>query len=159
MQTPDSHPVAVLGYGCWERRFGSDPSIIGKTVQFNSRPFTIIGVAPKGFIGTEVCYAPEMFIPMMMAKAIEPSSTYLEKRDSNNMFAVGRLKPGVSFAQARASLETLTAQMAQDYPENVGRGITPGPARVCSFLTLRIRFSLLPVSWRWSARWCSCLRV
>ncbi len=122
--TPDSHPVAVLGYGCWERRFGSDPSIIGKTVEFNSRPFTIVGVAPKGFIGTEVCYEPEMFIPVMMAKAIEPSSTYLEKRDSNNMFAVGRLKPGVSFAQARASLETLTAQMAQDYPENVGRGIT-----------------------------------
>ena len=122
-QTPDSHPVAVLSYGCWQRRFASDPSIVGKTVEFNSRPFTVIGVAPKGFIGTEVAYAPEMFIPMMMAKTIEPGSTYLEKRDSNNMFTVGRLKPGVTLAQARPALETLTAQMAQDYPENAGRGI------------------------------------
>ncbi len=121
--TPDSHPVAVLGYGCWQRRFGSDPAIVGKTVEFNSHPFTVIGVAPKGFIGTEVAYDPEMFIPMMMAKTIEPGSHYLEKRDSNNLFTVGRLKPGVSFTQAKASLETLTAQLAQDYPENVGRGV------------------------------------
>ncbi len=122
-QTPDSHPVVVLSHGCWKQRFGSDLSIVGKTVEFNSRPFTVIGVAPEGFIGTEVAFAPEMFIPVMMAKAIEPGSNYLEKRDSGNMFTVGRLKPGVSEAQAKASLETLTAQMGQDYPENAGRGI------------------------------------
>jgi predicted permease len=121
--TPESHPVAVLGYGSWQRRFASDPAIVGKTVEFNSRPFTVIGVAPKGFIGTEVCYDPEMYIPMMMAKTIEPTSNFLEKRDSNGLFAVGRLQPGVSFAQAQASLETLTAQMARDYKENVGRGV------------------------------------
>ena len=60
---------------------------------------------------------------MMMAKTIEPTNNFLEKRDSNGLFAVGRLKPGVTFAQAQASLETLTAQMAQDYKENVGRGV------------------------------------
>ena len=109
-QTPDSHPVAVISYNCWQRRFGGDPAIVGKTVEFNSRPFTIIGVAPKGFIGTEVAYDPEMFVPVMMAKAIEPGSTWIDKRDSNNLFTVGRLKPGVSFAQAKAALETLTAQ-------------------------------------------------
>ena len=58
-QTPDSHPVAVVSHNCWQRRFGGDPAIVGKTVEFNSRPFTIIGVAPKGFIGTEVAYDPE----------------------------------------------------------------------------------------------------
>ncbi|MFL6584245.1 MAG: ABC transporter permease [Chthoniobacterales bacterium] len=122
-QTPDSHPVAVLGYGCWERRFGSDTAIVGRTVEFNSRPFTIIGVAPKGFIGTEVAYEPEMFIPVMMSKTIEPGSNYLDRRDSSNMFTVGRLKPGITLEQARPALETLTAQLAKDYPENVGRGI------------------------------------
>ena len=125
-QTPDSHPVAVISYNCWQRRFGSDPAIVGKTVEFNSRPFTIIGVAPKGFIGTEVAYDPEMFVPVMMAKTIEPGSTWIDKRDSNNLFTVGRLKPGVSFAQAKAALETLTAKLAQDYPENVGFGIRLG---------------------------------
>src|SRR5438477_2389050 len=125
-QTPDSHPVAVISYNCWQRRFGGDPAIVGKTVQFNSRPFTVIGVTPKGFIGTEIAYDPEMFIPVMMAKTIEPGSTWLDKRDSNNLFTVGRLKPGVSFAQAKVALETLTAKLAQDYPENVGFGIRLG---------------------------------
>ena len=125
-QTPDSHPVAVMSYNCWQRRFGGNPQIVGTTVEFNSRAFTIIGVAPKGFIGTEVAYDPEMFIPVMMAKTIEPMSTWLDKRDSNNLFTVGRLKPGVSPGQASAQLETLTAQLAKDYPENVGRGIRLG---------------------------------
>ena len=125
-QTPDSSPVAAISYNCWQRRFGGDPAIVGKAVEFNSRPFTIVGVAPKGFIGTEVAYDPEMFIPVTMAKTIEPGSTWLEKRAASNLFAVGRLKPGVSLNEARAQLETLTAQMAKDYPENVGRGIRLG---------------------------------
>ncbi len=121
--TPGSHPVAVLSYGCWERRFGADPSIVGQTVQFNGRPYTVVGVAPKGFIGTEVAYQAEMFIPMMMSKEIEPGSNSLERRMNDNEFVVGRLKPGVSTAQAQAELQTLTAQLAKDYPENAGRGI------------------------------------
>jgi len=125
-QTPDSHPVAVISYNCWERRFGGDPAVVGRTVELNSRPFVIIGVAPKGFLGTEVAYDPEMFVPVMMAKTIEPGSRWIDKRDSNNLFTVGRLKPGVSFAQAKAALETLIAKLAQDYPENVGRGIRLG---------------------------------
>ena len=125
-QTPDSHPVAVISYNCWQHRFGGDPQIVGKIVEFNSRPFTVVGVGPKGFIGTEVAYEPEMFIPVMMAKTIEPGSTWIDKRDSNNLFTVGRLKPSVSVAQAKAELETLTAQLAKDYPVNVGRGIRLG---------------------------------
>ena len=112
-QTPDSHPVAMISYSCWQHRFGGDRAIVGKTVEFNSRPFTIIGVAPKGFIGTEVAYDPEMFIPIMMAKTIEPGSTWIDKRDSNNLFTVGRLKPGVSFAQAKTELETLDGATCQ----------------------------------------------
>ncbi len=82
--TPGAAAVTVLSHGCWQSRFGSDPAIVGKTVLLNNRTFTVIGVAPKGFIGTEVAYAPEMWVPTMMAKEIEPGSNYLEQRDSDN---------------------------------------------------------------------------
>lgn len=123
-QTPKSHPVVVLSYGCWQKRFGSDPSIVGRTVSLNNVPFTVVGVARKGFIGTEVAYAPEIWAPVMMAPVIEPGSTYIENRDSDNMFVVGRLKPGITKAQAEASLKALTIQMGEEHPkENAGRGI------------------------------------
>src|SRR6266568_3583733 len=77
-QTPDSHPVVVLSNACWKKRFGGDPSIVGRSVSINNRPFTIIGVAPKGFVGTEVAYAPQFWAPMMMAKQVEPGSTWLD---------------------------------------------------------------------------------
>lgn len=123
-RTPGSHPVVVLSHGCWQRRFGSDPAIIGKSVLFNGRPFTIIGVAPEGFVGTEVAYSPEMWIPLMMAKQVEPGSTWLDDRDSDNLFVVGRLKNGVTMPQAAAELQGITLQMAKEHPkENAGRGV------------------------------------
>ncbi|MDP9099961.1 MAG: ABC transporter permease [Verrucomicrobiota bacterium] len=123
-QTPKSHPVAVLSYACWQKRFASDPAIVGRTISFNNVAFTVVGVAAKGFIGTEVAYAPEMWVPVMMGPVIEPGSTWLENRDSDNMFVVGRLKPGVTRAQAEASLKAVTLEMAKEYPaENAGRGI------------------------------------
>ena len=103
----------------------SDPAIVGRTVPFNNHPFTVIGVAPKGFIGTEVAYAPEFWAPLMMAKQIEPGSTWLEHRDSDNLFVIGRLKPGVTAAQAEApNCEAHHGEMAKEHPtENAGRGI------------------------------------
>jgi macrolide transport system ATP-binding/permease protein len=123
-KTPGSHPVAILSYGAWQRRFGSDPAIVGQTISLNNRAYTVVGVAPKGFGGTEVAYAPEFWTPIMMAKEIEPDSNYLESRESDNLFVVGRLKPGVTRAQAEAALQTITAQLAKDFPkEDAGRGL------------------------------------
>jgi predicted permease len=123
-QTPNSHPVAVLSDACWQKRFAADPSIVGKTVSFNNVAFTVIGIAPKGFIGTEVAYAPEMWVPMMMGPVMEPGSKWLEQRDSDNLFVVGRLKPGVTKAQAESSLQAITLQMASEHPtELAGRGL------------------------------------
>lgn len=123
-QTPKSHPVAVLSYGCWQKRFASDPSIVGRTILLNNVPFNVIGVAPKGFIGTEVAYAPEMWVPLMMGPVMEPGSTWLEHRDSDNLFVVGRLKPGMTKEQAEASLQSVTFEMGKDHPaENAGRGL------------------------------------
>ena len=124
-QTPGSHPVVVLSYTCWQKRFAGDPAIVGRTILLNNHTFTVIGVAPKGFIGTEVAYAPEYWAPMMMAKVIEPGSRWLDSRDSNNLFMIGRMKPGVTPAQVKASLDAITLQLGKEYPaENEGRGIT-----------------------------------
>jgi predicted permease len=123
-QTPNSHPVVVLSYGCWQKRFASDPAIVGRTISLNNVVFTVVGVAPKGFIGTEVAYAPEMWVPMMMGPVIEPGSKWLEQRDSDNLFVVGRLKPGVTKAQAEASLKAVTLEMGKEHPaENASRGL------------------------------------
>jgi macrolide transport system ATP-binding/permease protein len=123
-RTPGSHPVVVLSHACWQKRFGADPSIIGRSISINNRAFTIIGVAPEGFIGTEVAYAPELWASMMMAKQIEPGSTWLDARDSDNLFVVGRLKPGVTARQAESELKAITLQMAKEHPtENAGRGV------------------------------------
>src|SRR3954469_12794450 len=123
-QTPKSHPVVVLSYGCWQKRFASDPSIVGRTVSLNNVTFTVVGVARKEFIGTEVAYSPEIWTPLMMAPVIEPGSNYLENRDSDNLFVVGRLKPGVTKAQAQAALTAMTNEMGEEHPkENAGRGV------------------------------------
>ena len=129
-QTEGSHPVAVLGYGCWQRRFGADPNITGQTVTLNGHAFNVVGVMPKGFIGTEVAYAPEIFVPTMMAKVIEPGGSWLDERQDDNLFTIGRLKPGVTRAQAESELQAITLQLAKEHPqENEGRGVhlaTPG---------------------------------
>ena len=129
-ETPDSHPVAVMGYGCWQKRFAADPNIAGKTVSINNHNFTVVGVAPKGFVGTEVGFAPDLFVPMMMDNVIEVDSTLLHSRADDNLFVVGRLKPGVTAPQAESAFQAITLQLAQEHPkEDEGRGVklmTPG---------------------------------
>ena len=129
-KTEGSHPVAILGYGCWQHRFGADPNIVGQTVTLNGHAFNVVGVMPKGFIGTEVAYAPEIFVPTMMDKVIEPGADWLNARQDDTLFTIGRLKDGVTRAQAEANLQAITLQLAQEHPqENGGRGVrllTPG---------------------------------
>ena len=139
-----SHPVAVISHTLWQTRFGGDPSIVSSDVLINGKKFKVIGVTPAGFNGTEVIYTPEIYVPFAMQKWIEPQSDYLDKRDSTNMFAVGRLKPGVNAAQAEASLNVLAAQLAKDFPnENEGLKIQVVPP---GFILPQIRSAMLSVS-------------
>jgi macrolide transport system ATP-binding/permease protein len=139
-----SHPVVVISHSLWQRRFGGDPSVIDSDVLINGMKFKVIGVAPAGFKGTEVIYTPEIYAPFATQKWIEPESDYLDKRDESNMFAVGRLKPGVSAAQAEASLNLLAAQLAKDFPnENEGLGIQVIPP---GFVVPQFRNTMLGVS-------------
>jgi predicted permease len=127
-KTPGAHPVAVITWSCWQKRFAADPSIAGREIIVNSRNFTIIGVAPPEFRGTEIAYTPEIWFPVMMLREVEPGSDWLERRDTENIFALGRLKAGVSSAQAESQLRAISAQLAREHPaENEGKTIVVSP--------------------------------
>ena len=127
-KAPGAHPVAVITYNCWQRRFGGAADAVGKSVIVNGRSFSIIGVAPQGFYGSEISYVPEMWFPVMMLAQIAPGSNYLEDRDTAIFFVQGRLKPGVSASQAEAALKAIAAQLAREYPnENENKTIELSP--------------------------------
>src|ERR1017187_4008481 len=117
---PGGHPVAFLTWPCWQNRLGGAPAVVGSTVKFNGMDFTILGVTPQGFFGTELYFAPDVFFPMMMQKQLEGGSGYLEKRGTSNTFIAGRLKPGVTMARAEAGLNSVARGLAQQYPEDDG---------------------------------------
>jgi predicted permease len=114
---PNAHPIAVLSYGCWQRRFASDPAIVGSAVMINGHNFTAVGVAPPNFTGTESVFTPEFWIPSMMQEWIE-SSNGMESRGNGQWLVVGRLKPGIAAAQAQAQLNTVAQQLEKEYPGN-----------------------------------------
>jgi predicted permease len=120
-QEDDRHvgeaPYAVLSYECWQGRFGSNPAIIGRTVRLNRTPFTVIGVAPKGFRGTEVFFRPDLWVPMMMEPQIEVGNPWLDSRNTGNTWIIGRLKPGVTSGAAEADLNAVAAQLGREYPQ------------------------------------------
>jgi predicted permease len=123
-RTALSAPVAVISHACWKRRFGADPSVVGRDVLLNGHPFRVVGVMPEGFAGTEIIYTPEVWVPMTMQAWIEPGNEWLERRGTQNIFAVGRLKDGVTAEQAQASLNLLAAQVGREYPDtNEGQKI------------------------------------
>jgi putative ABC transport system permease protein len=128
-QTPGAKLVAVLGYGEWQKRYGGDPSIVGRTINLNGNAFTVVGIMPKGFKGTNAIGAPALWVPYMtyqqtttgfFRELSEPTS-----RRGLVFNMTGRLKPGVSVQQAEANLKTIARQLEQEYPnENQGRSVT-----------------------------------
>jgi predicted permease len=106
-RVPGGHPVAMLSYSFWQSRFSSDPSIVGKQIVTNGYTFTVIGVSQAGFDGVELGYKSKVFVPMMMKAQMTPRSGGLEDRSLSWVTAFGRLKPGISIAQANASLQPL----------------------------------------------------
>lgn len=116
-RAPGAHPVAVLSHGCWQQRFGADPGIVSQTIILNGSPFTVIGIAPEGFSGTERLFTAEIWVPSMMQSWIDPGSGGLEPRESAQWFTAGRLKPGVNIAQAQAALNALAADLGREYPQ------------------------------------------
>jgi predicted permease len=120
------HPLAVISYSCWQSRFGGDPDVAGKKVKIAGLDYTIVGVTPPAFIGTELVYTPEIFVPVAMAEQIEQSN-WLDERGNDNALVVGRLKPGISMKSADAALNTIATALGREYKEDAGVSIVLSP--------------------------------
>ena len=127
-KTLGANPVAVVSYGLWTRRFGSDNNFIGSTLTLNGQPFTIIGVAPPNFKGTgALAGTDELWIPVSMRDYILTGQ--LKAFENNRRFRwlnmIGRLKPGIAMGQAEADMKTIASSLEEQYPnENGGRTIS-----------------------------------
>lgn len=120
VREPGKSPVCVLNYNFWRRRFQGDAGVAGRTLKINGHRFTIAGVAPRGFIGTTLFnFVPDVWVPVSMQQTIAPNEgNYLEGRDNRWISMRGRLKPGVTRAQAEAAMNVVARQLAREYPQS-----------------------------------------
>jgi predicted permease len=109
-----SAPYVVLSYEYWHGHFADDPGVVGRTVEINKHPLTILGVAPATFRGTELFFAPAMWIPMIEEPLVRSADT--TNRGNHSALVVGRLKPGVTAAQAAGDLNSVGAWLSKTYP-------------------------------------------
>ena len=119
---PNSAPFIVLSDGFWRRQFNADPRVVGMTVDLNKHPFTIIGVAPRTFNGTERFLWPDFWMPIINEEQVEGFS-FLVKRFHHGTNVIGVLKPGVTPRQATDNLAAVTHQMTREHP-NEDDGLT-----------------------------------
>jgi predicted permease len=130
-------PVVVLGHSFWQQHLGSDPKVVGKTLLLNGTNFTVIGVAPDGFAGLLVAIEPDFWAPLTMAAQILHDAGRLTNRQGYWLFAVGRLRPGVSAPRAGSEVNLLALLNEQEHPDtnkNLGANLfpatlVPGPYR------------------------------
>ncbi len=111
--------VIVISHGLWERRFGSDPAILGRTATFNGTPYTIIGVMPAGF---RLMLDTDAWLPM------QRGGGWAQARQFHNFVLVGRLAEGVTVARAQEEVDRISASLAETYPDtnrNKGLALTP----------------------------------
>src|ERR1700693_4198953 len=99
-------PVAVIAYSYWQAHFGGDPNVVGKQVKMNGLDYTIVGVTPQAFIGTEVLFTPQFFIPLAMSEQIGQAK-WMDDRSNTGGFVIGRLKPRVSVKSAGAAINSI----------------------------------------------------
>ena len=112
---PDANPVVVISDGMWRTQFGGDPSIIGRTLTFNDRPFTVLGIMRPGFKG--ISFDTDVWFPAAMVRA-NGGPTNPAERGSRWLGAIGRLRDGVQLEQAQRDMDRVAAQLARDFPDN-----------------------------------------
>jgi len=110
--------VVILSHALWQRRFGADHSIVGKTVTLNGQPFQVIGVMPPRFTFPISAISPELWVPMsILRETKDGSQPTTEQRDNDFLFSIARLKPNASIQQAQANIDTITANWRRQYPD------------------------------------------
>lgn len=117
--TPGADPVLVIGYACWQARFGGDQNVIGRQVAINGHPVRIIGVAPKDFHGALAILDTQGYLPISLASFDLPDHTHLfsDRGDAIDVIALARLKQGVTLSQAQPALDVVAKRLAQQYPK------------------------------------------
>jgi ABC-type antimicrobial peptide transport system permease subunit len=110
----------VVGYSYWQKRFGGDPGIVGKQALIDGQEATIIGVAPKGFQGTNFALDFDGYVPLNM---MSEEDAAWNDRKSAALVVMGRLKPGVSLRQAQSSVNVIAERLAEQYPAT-DKGVT-----------------------------------
>ena len=124
---PGANTLAVVSHSLWTRQFGSDPSLVGRTLTLNGIPFTVIGIAPPGFKGTFSLAGPDrIWLPLSMREQM--TTGQLRQLMTNRRFRwlniAGRLKPGVPLRQAEAAMKTIASSLEKQFPaENGGRTV------------------------------------
>ncbi len=151
---PGANPVAVISYGLWQSRFGSDRSLVGKPITLNGTSFTVVGVAPQGFVGLDVASQPAIWAPMMMygqlnleaaAEAKKRGRDILHQRDDRWLNIVARLREGAAPGQAQAELTTIADRISQANPIT-NKDATVAVSEVAGGIDPRDRSNLLPVA-------------
>src|SRR5277367_76114 len=110
-------PVIVLGHRLWQRRFGADPAIEGKSITLSGRPFTVVGVAPLSFRGLELALDAEFWVPLGNMDDLLPKTSNYVSRNYHWLAVVGRLSPGVTEKQVAAELNVFAQRMAEAHPD------------------------------------------
>ena len=110
-------PLAVLNYDLWQNRFGGDPAIVGKTIQINLHPYTITGVAPRGFHGCKSGLRADIWIPLGMDRLVW-DDTRINNRSQSWLNVLGVLRPGVNQLQAENELNLRMQRIAEQYPDD-----------------------------------------
>jgi len=114
---PNSAPYLVISYAYWHSHFQDDRGVVGRVVQVNKHPFTILGVAPPGFEGTLLFIFPDFWVPMVQQEQIQ-GVKYLDRRDKRSIFMLlGHLRPGVTEAQAISDLNSVGSYLEKNYPK------------------------------------------
>jgi predicted permease len=113
----NSMPFVVLSHAYWHSRFHDDRRVVGSSVEINKHPFTIIGVAPPSFRGTELFFAPAFWVPILDQPLIQGNDS-LQYRGDHSPWVIGRLKPGVTPNQALEDLSSMGAWLAKTYPRD-----------------------------------------
>jgi putative ABC transport system permease protein len=124
---PGAGPVIVLSHGLWERKFASNPNVIGQTVLLNGQGFSIIGIAPRGFQGTAVLGGPAVWVPMSMHDQVLSGlfKRFFNERRFLGFSVIGRLNPGVSLERANSELQTIGSGLEKEFPiPNKSRSFT-----------------------------------
>jgi predicted permease len=114
---PNSAPYMVLSYAYWHNHFQADPGVIGGTVQLNTHPFTIIGVAPPGFHGPVLFFIQDVFVPIVNQEQVEGQNTLNVRGSPSLLMTIGHLKAGVTPQQAIADLNSIGSYLERTFPK------------------------------------------